>query len=194
MKRVLGAHTLSRYEQTQVFRIYEHNAIPGLFQTPEYAAAMLTFWIKLLGTINDVDEAVAIRAERQEVLRRGDKRFAVLIEEQALRTWFGDAETQTGQLNHLLQAVKRPNVSFGIIPLMTEREAVAPAGFWIFDDALVALETPTASIEVTQPHEIQLYVRMFDALKASAVYGREAQRLIEAALDDGERRPNGAAQ
>ncbi|MFI1916748.1 helix-turn-helix domain-containing protein [Nocardia sp. NPDC020380] len=34
MKRVLGAHTLRRYEQTTVFRIYEHNVIPGLFQTP----------------------------------------------------------------------------------------------------------------------------------------------------------------
>jgi hypothetical protein len=42
-----------------------------------------------------------------------------------------------------------------------------------------------AVIEVTQPHEIQLYVRMFDALKTSAVYGREAKRLIDAALSAG---------
>jgi hypothetical protein len=42
-------------------------------------------------------------------------------------------------------------VSLGIIPLMTERTAVASAGVWVFDDFLVALETPTASIEVTRP-------------------------------------------
>ena len=29
MKCVLGAHTLKRYKQTSVFRIYEHNVIPG---------------------------------------------------------------------------------------------------------------------------------------------------------------------
>jgi hypothetical protein len=184
MKRVLGAHTLKRYEQTKVFRIYEHNVIPGLFQTVEYSTAMLSFWIKFLGTPNDVEDAVAIRAERQQVLYRGGKRFVALIEEQALRTWFGTAETQAGQLGRLLELMSLPNVSLGIIPLMTERQAVGSTGFWMFDDTLVALETPTASIEVNQPQEIHLYARMFEALKAPAVYGRDARSLIVAVLNE----------
>lgn len=184
LKRVLGAHTLKRYQQTTVFRIYEHNVIPGLFQTAEYSTAMLSFWIKFLGAPNDVDDAVAVRMERQQVLYKGGKRFVALLEEQALRTWFGTAEVQAGQLGHLLELMALPNVSIGIIPLMTERLTVASAGFWIFDDALVALETPTASIEVTQPHEIQLYARMFEALKTAAVYGREARTLIVKALNE----------
>lgn len=56
--------------------------------------------------------------------------------------------------------------------------------FWIFDDDLVALETPTASIQVSQPAEIGFYARMFEELKRSAVYGRDARQLIVAALDD----------
>jgi transcriptional regulator with XRE-family HTH domain len=36
MRRVLGAHTTPRYERTRLFRIYEHNVIPGLFQTAAY--------------------------------------------------------------------------------------------------------------------------------------------------------------
>jgi len=184
MKRVLGPHTLKRYEQTKVFRIYEHNVIPGLFQTVEYSAAMLSFWIKFLDTPNDVEDAVAVRVERQQVLYGGGKRFVALIEEQALRTWFGTAETQAGQLGRLLELMSLPNVSLGIIPLMTERLAVGSAGFWIFDDTLVALETPTASIEITQPQEIQLYARMFEALKTAAVYGRDARSLIVAVLSE----------
>ncbi|MFE4001499.1 helix-turn-helix domain-containing protein [Nocardioides sp. YIM B13467] len=182
MKRVLGAHTLSRYDQTTVFRIYEHNVIPGLFQTADYAAAMLEFWIDFLNTPNDVEDAVAIRMQRQKVLNQPRKRFSVLLEEQALRTWFGTAETQTDQLERLLEITTMPNVSLGVIPLMTERQAVASAGFWIFDDALAALETPTASIEVTQPREIQLYTRMFDVLKNNARYGDDARDLIRGAL------------
>jgi Domain of unknown function (DUF5753) len=178
MKWVLGPHTLKRYEQTKVFRIYEHNVIPGPFQTVEYSTAMLSFWIKLLGTPNDVEDAVAIRMERQQVLYKGGKQFATLLEEQALRTWFGTAETQAGQLGRLLELMALPNLHLGIIPLMTERQAVGSTGFWIFDDVLVALETPTASIEVTQPHEVQLYARMFEALKTAAVYGRDARSLI----------------
>jgi len=50
--------------------------------------------------------------------------------------------------------------------------------------SLVALETPTASIEVTRPQEIELYTRMFEHLKASAVYGAAARALIIRALSE----------
>ncbi|WP_028937151.1 helix-turn-helix domain-containing protein [Pseudonocardia spinosispora] len=183
MKQVLGAHTLARYKSTDVFRIYEHNVIPGLFQTAEYTAAMLSFWIKFLGLPNDLDDAVATRMERQRILYRGGKRFVVVLEEQALNTWFGTAEIQAGQLDRLLAVMSLPNVSFGIIPMRVERPAVGSAGFWVFDDTLVALETPTASIEVTRPNELALYARMFEALKSSAVYGSSARKLITDALD-----------
>jgi hypothetical protein len=178
MKRVLGPHTVSLYEQTEQFRIYEHNVIPGLFQTADYAAAMLSFWIRFLSTPDDMEAAVAARMERQRVLYQSRKRFAVVLEEQALRTWFGTADTQAGQLDRLLAVMSLPTVSIGIIPLMARRAAVGSAGFWIFDNSLVALETPTASIEVTRPWEIELYARMFEYLKADAVYGAAARRLV----------------
>ena len=184
MKRVLGAHTVGLYEQTTTFRMYEHNVIPGLLQTADYCAAMLSFWIDFLDTPNDLDEAVAARMDRQRVLYQRGKRFAIVLEEQALRTWFGDAGTQAGQLDRLLAAMSLPTVSVGIIPLMVERAAVASTGFWIFDDVLVAVETPTASIEVTRPQEIDLYGRMFTHLQAAAVYGKAARAIITAVLDD----------
>jgi transcriptional regulator with XRE-family HTH domain len=184
MKRVLGSHTVALYEQTELFRIYEHNVVPGLFQTAEYAAAMLTFWIKFLDTPNDLEAAVAARMERQRVIYQGRRRFAVVLEEQALRTWFGTAETQAGQLDRLLAVMSLPAVSLGIIPMMTERTAVGSAGFWIFDNSLVALETPTASIEATRPQEIELYARMFGHLRSAAVYGQAARVLIMKTLSE----------
>ena len=184
MKRVVGAHTTELYERTQLFRIYEHNVIPGLFQTAAYSAAMLSFWIKFLEAPNDIEAAVAARMERQRVICQGGKRFVAVLEEQALRTWFGTAETQAGQLGRLLEVMSLPAASLGIIPMMTERTAVGSTGFWIFDNSLVALETPTASIEVTRPQEIELYARMFEHLKAPAVYGRPARALITKALSE----------
>jgi transcriptional regulator with XRE-family HTH domain len=184
MKRVLGAHTLSLYEQIEEFRIYEHNVVPGLFQTAAYCSAMLSFWIGFLDAPDDLNAAVAVRMERQRVLYQAGKRFAVILEEQALRTWFGSAEVQAGQLGRLLEVMSIPAVSLGIIPMMTERGAVPSAGFWIFDDSLVALETPTASIEVTRPQEIELYARMFEHLKGAAAYGAAARALIIRALGE----------
>jgi len=184
MKRVLGPHTLDLYERTQLFRIYEHNVIPGLFQTAEYCAAMLSFWSRFLGAPDDLEAAIAVRLERQRVIYRGGRRFVVVLEEQALRTWFGSAETQAGQLDRLLALMSLPNVSLGIVPLMTERIAVGSTGFWIFDDAMVAIETPTASIEVSRPNELDQYARMFEALKSPARYGRAARELITKVIDE----------
>ncbi len=184
MKRVLGAHAPALYEHTKLFRIYEHNAIPGLFQTAAYCSAMLAFWSEFLDAPNDLDQALAARMERQRVIYRSGKRFIVVLEEQALRTWFDTAETQLGQLDRLLGLMSMPNVWLGIVPLMTERVAVGSAGFWLFDDALVALETPTASIEVNRPQEIALYARMFEALKVPALHGSGARALIIRVIDE----------
>jgi hypothetical protein len=92
--------------------------IPGLFQTPDYCAAMLSFWSRFLDAPNDLEEAVAVRMERQRILYQRGKRFAVILEEQALRTWFGDADTQANQLDRLLTVMALPTVALGVIPLI----------------------------------------------------------------------------
>ncbi|MEV5967786.1 helix-turn-helix transcriptional regulator [Kribbella sp. NPDC051952] len=172
------------YERTAQFRIYEHNAIPGIFQTPSYARAMLTFWFGFLNIQNDLDESVAARMQRQAVLYQTTKTFAVVLEEAALYTRFGRQDAMAGQLDRLLTVMTMPNISLGIVPRTVDREVIGTAGFWMFDDKLVKLETPTASIEVSQPQEIALYARMFDTLREPAVYGREARRLIVKAQDE----------
>lgn len=184
MRAVLGAHTQERYERTHRFRVYEHNVVPGLFQTAEYCAAMLGFWYRFLDAPHDLDEAVAVRMERQRILYRTTTRVDCILEEQALRTWFGTAATQAGQLDRLLTVMSLPTVSIGIVPLEIERSGVASAGFWIFDDDLVALETPTAAISVDRPEEIDLYGRFFEELRSAAVYGPQARALIISATAD----------
>ncbi|MEV8376430.1 helix-turn-helix transcriptional regulator [Kribbella sp. NPDC056861] len=173
------------YERTTQFRIYEHNVMPGLFQTAGYIRAMLPFWFNFLGVArDDLDQSVAARLDRQSALYDGAKTFSVVLEEACLRTTLGDAEVLRGQLDRLLSIMSLPNVALGIVPAMTPRDVIGSAGFWIFDDTLVKLETPTASIEVSQPQEIDLYVRMFDHLRGSAVYGHDARRLILNVIDE----------
>jgi transcriptional regulator with XRE-family HTH domain len=172
------------YERTERFRIYEHHAIPGLFQTGEYMRAMLQFWFGFLETRNDIDEAVAARMVRQSVLYQSSKTFAMVLEEAVLYTRFGGPETLAGQLDRLLSVMSLPNVSVGIVPRTAHRDVIGQAGFWIFDDKLVKLETPTASIEVSQPQEIELYSRMFETLRQPAIYGRDARAIIVGIQDE----------
>jgi transcriptional regulator with XRE-family HTH domain len=184
LKRVIGPFSQQRYEATALFRVYEHNIIPGLFQTPEYCAAMASFWIPFLGIPNDLQDTVRDRMLRQEVIGWPEKEFRVVLEEQALRVWFGTAEVQAAQLDWLLEAMTQPAVTLGIIPMMRERSGAPSASFWIFDDDLVGLETPSAHIEVTRPDEVALYGKMFGHLEAAAVYGPQARELIEQAREE----------
>ncbi|MEU4707256.1 Scr1 family TA system antitoxin-like transcriptional regulator [Nocardia salmonicida] len=56
--------------------------------------------------------------QRQRIVQRGGRRFVIVLEEQALRTWFGSAEVQAGQPGRLLEVMALPQVSLGIIPLL----------------------------------------------------------------------------
>ncbi|MCP9951665.1 helix-turn-helix domain-containing protein [Actinomadura madurae] len=173
------------YERTRRFRIFEPGLVPGLFQTPEYAAALITTIISFSRIPDDLAEAVAARMERQHVLRDGRRTFAVVIEEQVLRSRFGDADVMAGQLGRLLTEMSSPNTSVGIIPTSVPRAAMWPVnGFWIFDQKRVVCEIPSAEITVTQPREIEVYTRTFEALSSMAVYGEHARALILAALSE----------
>ncbi|MEI8408534.1 MULTISPECIES: DUF5753 domain-containing protein [unclassified Kribbella] len=170
------------YQRTERFRIYEHHTLPGLFQTAAYTRAMLQFWFGFLEVRNDIEETVAAKMARQTVLYERGKTFSVVLEEATLYTRYGDADILAAQLDRLLSLMGLANISIGIVPMMVEREVVAQVSFWIFDDQLVSLETPTASIDVTTPQELALYGKMFDHLRRPALYGKAARELVLEAL------------
>lgn len=183
MKRLMLS-SVPLYERTTLFRIYEHNIIPGLFQTAEYSAAILRYFVDFLDAPNDLDAAIEARMERQRIVYSGNRRFLVVLEEQAMRARVGNLDTMSGQLDRLLGIMSLPRVSLGIIPAGASRTVFASVGFWIYDDVMVGVETPTASLEITQPREIQLYAKMFTQLQQSAVYGAETRALVIRAMAD----------
>ena len=179
------------HERTKLLRGYEPGLVPGLFQTAEYAATVLARAIEFNEVPNDLDDAVAARLDRQRLLYAGDRRFMVVLEEQALKTRVGSVETMRGQLDRLLTVMSLHRVSVGIIPAMGERTIWTSAGFWIFDQGTVRVETPSAELTITQRSEIAVYEKRFARLQQSAVYGPDARALIAASVPDaaGDTRP-----
>ncbi len=170
------------YERTTLFRIYEHSAMPGLFQTAEYSAVILNYFIDFLDAPNDLDAALQARMERQKILYSGNRRFIVVLEENALHARVGSSDAMAGQLDRLLAIISLPRVNLGIIPQTALRRTFAQVGFWIYDNSMVGVETPTAKLEITQPREIRLYAEMFEHLRQSAVHGAQARALITRAM------------
>lgn len=170
------------YEQTRLFRIYENTVVPGLLHTAEYAAVIFRFWNEFLEIPNDVDEAVAARLERQQVLYRGNHRFSFVLEEQTLYTHVGDSDVMAGQLDRLLAVMSLSRVSLGIIPASARRHSLTQGSFWIFDEDRVKSESVSAGLDITQPREIALHAKAFALLQQSAVHGQAVRDLIQRAM------------
>jgi transcriptional regulator with XRE-family HTH domain len=171
------------YERARLFRIYEPSVVPGLLQTRDYAVAILTTFTEFVRAPQDAEEAATARLEAQKVLTHGDRRFHMLVGEQALRTNVGGAEVMAGQLQHLLGSLRLPRLRLGVIPLDAPYRVPLNNGFWMLDEALVQFDTYSAELSLVRPDEIALYGRAFERLAALAAYGPEAKVMIGAALD-----------
>ncbi|MEU5430936.1 helix-turn-helix transcriptional regulator [Streptomyces olivoreticuli] len=174
---------LPLYERTRVCRVYASNVVAGFFQTESYARALMASVTEFQGTPDDVDAAVASRLARSRLLHEGDHRFSVLLEEWVLRARIGDAATMAGQLGHLLTVMPLPSVSLGIIPFTAERRVWPLEAFYMFDGALVSVETLSAFVNITSPGEIAVYGKAFARLQKTAVYGTQARACVTRAID-----------
>ena len=183
LKRAQEA-VLPLWERTRIFRAYSGWLIPGVVQTPAYTRAILRAIAARRGLPDDADEAADVRADRLRLLREGDHRFFVVIEESLLRTVIGGADVMAGQLGHLITVASLPSVALGIIPMGLERDLVWPVeDFWIFDDTQVNVELVSGWLTLTQPREIGMYAKTFEDLSSLAVHGAKARALITKAID-----------
>lgn len=188
-RRMLGTGTRRRQQasrnleaKTRLMCWYEPLLIPGILHTAEYAEAVLRRVIDFYDIPDDLDEGVAARMERQQILYRGNHRFHFVITHQALLTTVGDNNVMIGQLDRLLAVMSLPRVALGILPTFTKYR-VPTNQFIMFDNRLVHIETVSAELTISQPREIVLYAKAFEQLTKQAVTGNDARALINAALD-----------
>ncbi|GGY50210.1 helix-turn-helix domain-containing protein [Streptomyces anulatus] len=111
-------------ERAAEIRLYEVGVIPGLLQTPEYAATLEADAVRREAiTQEQADERVALVAQRQAALVRSPTPllFAVLDEGCLLRPMGGPA-VMAAQFDRLLAFAEQPNTVFQVAPFqMGER-------------------------------------------------------------------------
>ncbi|MEV0823865.1 helix-turn-helix domain-containing protein [Nonomuraea rubra] len=176
---------LDVYEGTQFYRIYCNHVLPWPVQTPAYMRALMEGFNSFhQGAATDISEAIKARQARQQLLKDGTRRCAMVIEETVLRDRFADNDVIRQQLQHLLACTRRTSLSLGIIPFGAARSAYRPTEtFSIYGDEMVVVELVGAAVNITQPREINLYAKAFNDLTAVAVHGEAARVLIANALD-----------
>lgn len=169
-------------DQAAEVRNFENVFVPGLLQTPEYARCRLAEGIDYDGAPDDLDQAVAARMARQQILYRSGRRFHFVITEAVLRYRLCPVTAMLGQLDRLVALSTMPTIRFGVIPF----EAILPLapvhGFWLMDERIVVVENFTASQNLTQASEIASYARIFSELAKTARYESGARAIITRAL------------
>lgn len=119
-------------EQAPDIRLVEHSLVPGLFQTPDYARAVIHTLRP--GDDSHLEKRVEARIHRQHVLDRANPpQVHAVIDEAALRRPVGGAEVMRRQISALCEAtVQRPNVTIQVVPLDVPVHAGVDGAFSLF--------------------------------------------------------------
>jgi transcriptional regulator with XRE-family HTH domain len=171
-------------------RAFEGEAVQGLFQTPDYARAILRE-VQVRDTDEQVERLVDLRMKRQEVLDRNPPLDVwMILDEAVVRRTIGGPEVMRDQLARLVEESKKPNVTLQVLPFETGSHAGLRGPFSILEfperaDADVAyVESVAGIIYLEKEREVRTGAEAFDRLRAAALSpGQSSDLIFEAAKD-----------
>jgi transcriptional regulator with XRE-family HTH domain len=173
-------------ESAASIRIYEAQFVPGLLQTEDYAAAVLS-----LGDFGpeEAERHVLLRKERQRRFAAGDLNLWVIIEEPALRRPVGDARTQRDQIRYLLEASERPNLTLQVVPYGVGGHAV-PSGFSVLRFAdeelpdIVYVEHLTSALYLDKQADVDQYMLAMERLSVISARPSTTPEILRSVIDE----------
>jgi transcriptional regulator with XRE-family HTH domain len=165
------------------FHIFEPMLITGLLQIEEYARVVLS-----AGNHPDtVDQLVATRMQRQEILTREEPPWLViLLAEYAIRRMVGGPEVMRPQLQRILDAMQEPNITIQIVP--EDAPVYLPGGFTLmgFDGGREVAYTETAGGQgdlIDRPRRLSDLKVSFDLIRAVALPVTASEKFVRAVLE-----------
>ncbi len=163
---------------------YQVQFVPGLFQTEEYARAVIT--ADAVGEpAHEVEQRVHLRMERQKLLTEPDApRFRTVLDEGAVRRTYGSARVMREQLDHLAGLADLPNVTLQVLPFDRGGSAAAAGPFTMLQFAeddlpdIVYLEQLTSAVYVDKPADVERYRAAIERIAAVAASPADSRALL----------------
>ena len=170
--------------QTTRIAEFQPSQISGLLQTADYAREYLHLPCGPLsfGADEDaIDQMVAKRMQRQQVLYQHGKQVQVIMLEGALRCRVVSAPTLAGQLDRLMAVSGLSSLELGIIPFEAAVPVFPLSGFRLYDD-LVIVESIVGEQQLAEPDDVARYEKYLELLREAASTGNEAAAIIQRSL------------
>ncbi|MFJ6497324.1 helix-turn-helix transcriptional regulator [Streptomyces virginiae] len=166
--------------QMALLRLFQPALVPGLLQTPEYIRAILQR--------HDLSEdalsrTISGRLERQAVLFDSTKKLRFVITESVLRRRIVSPQMMAAQLDRIVSMSRLAHVDIRVVPLSAPQTDIANHAFVVRDDRMVTVETVHAEIVVTDPRDVEMYVRKFEGFEQIALSGDGMRSFVESLRD-----------
>jgi len=171
----------AEHERTQVLTMWENCLIPGMLQIPDYARHVFVRHAELMRSPRDTEDAVRSRIQRQEMLYQRGRKYRIMMWEGALRSLVCPPSVLATQLHHLAGVIGLDTVELGIIPFSASLKIWPGNSFWVYDERLVIVEDWHAELWLDDADSVATYLRVWQTLNESAVYGADAHNVINAA-------------
>ncbi|HLH58516.1 MAG TPA: helix-turn-helix transcriptional regulator [Streptosporangiaceae bacterium] len=174
---------LDAEERARRLRSFQLVVVPGLLQNEAYARAVLS--TRVGATAEELDEAVAARMDRQQILDRNrPPELWVLLDEAVLRRPVGGPEVMRKQLEHLAGMANRPHIALQVIPVgVGAHEGMRGGAFVLadFDDgpSLGYQDAAVAGQIVEDVNEVESLAVTWDTLRLEALPRSASIALVE---------------
>ncbi|NEA32753.1 helix-turn-helix domain-containing protein [Streptomyces sp. SID13031] len=173
----------------KLIRTYELLFVPGLLQTEDYARAVVQLGKSYLPA-EEINQRVALRVTRQQILTRPDPaRLWIVLDEAALHRPVGGRVTMREQIEHLIEASQRPNVTLQIMPFSSVGYPDAGGAFSIlrFPEGdlpdVVYIEHAASALYLDKLEDLDEYAAIMEALTIAAAPVSATQSLLAEALE-----------
>jgi transcriptional regulator with XRE-family HTH domain len=177
-------------EAATSIRAYEIQFVPGLLQTEDYARA-----VTLLGhhgaPAEEIELRVRLRMARQSLLAKPQPvHLWAVLDEAVLRRPAGRPGVMRRQLQHLIEAADRPNVTIQVVPFRAGAHAAAGGPFSILRFAerdlpdVVYLEQLTSALYLDKRETVDHYMAVMERLCLEAAPAASTASAINAVLRD----------
>ena len=158
-----------------LIRTFDLQFVNGLFQTEAYARSVASIGLRGAGAA-EVDRMVGVRVRRQELLTSARApRVWSIIDEAALRRTVGGAEVMRGQLRHLAELARLPNITLQVVPFRIGGHDAAGGAFTVLRFAepdvpdVVYIEQLTGAMYLEKRSDVDHYLDVSNRLAATSL-------------------------
>ncbi|MFF7970944.1 Scr1 family TA system antitoxin-like transcriptional regulator [Streptomyces sp. NPDC007905] len=179
---------LDQEREAIVISWYESLLVPGLLQTEAYARAVFSSRVPVYDE-DEIDQFVAARIERREILHRKTPPTAsFVIWEAALRDRLGGRGVYVEQLRHLREYAGMKGISVQVLPLGRTSHAGLEGPFILLEtpehQRLAYSETQRGSTLIADPDEVGILTQKYAMLRTQALNTEDTRDLLDRLLGE----------